>query len=172
MPADPKVWTILDRLRADLAAVVADANHHYHPHLVKVVRVFVLEDFDESLGTGAGDPATIYLVRRGGRTIQRDSTGDNTTGPRDKATVEIQVLVAQRFTASSDSDTPTEALVVERMLADVIRVLTFEDPGLGISIDSDDVLTADDTEVEEMPPGWAVAVIRFQVSYLYFSTAA
>lgn len=173
-PADPKVWTILDRVRADLAAITAGANYHYTPHLVKVVRAWQESDFDESQGgdvTTGGEPATIYLVFRGARTIERQSTGDSTTGPHDAATVEIGVLVARRFVASSSSDTPVEALVVERMLADVIRKLTHEDPGLGVTVDADDVLAADETQIEDMPPGWACGALKFQVDYQYFSSA-
>lgn len=173
--AEPKLWTVLDTVRADLAAIVAGSSYWYTPHRVQVIRggqgEFDASALDESLGAGSADPPTCYLVRRGTRRLSRQQTGTAAQGSRDRATVGVQVLVAQRFSPSTDADTPTEALVIERMLADVIRALSFVDPGLGVSIDGDDVFGADDSPLEEMPEGWAIGVVSFEVSYDYFSSA-
>lgn len=173
-PADPKLYTILDRVRADLAAITAGADYHYTPHLVKVVRAWDEVKLDTSLGLDTvTDPPTVYFVRREDRHIERDSTGDATNGDRPEATVDVSVLVCRRNTPSTDADTPTEALILERMLADVHRKLAFEDPGLGSSIDSDDVYAeggVDDTVIENAPEGWICAQVTFRVAYQYFSS--
>lgn len=178
MPADPKIWTLLDRIRQNLASITAGANYNYTPHRVAIVRggdgVWPTGQLDPSLGAGAGDPPTIYLIRRGQRRFGRKSTGDVVNGPRDQAMASIDVQVNQMSAPSSPADTPTEALVVERMCADVIRKLAYEDPGLGAVIDADDVLAADDavfddSAITSVP--WIQAQLTFQVTYDYYSTA-
>src|SRR3954468_67855 len=157
MPADPKLYTILDRIRADLAAIVAGVDYHYTPHSVRIVRAFPEEGspvWDETLGTVATtDPATIYFIKRELRHIERDSTGDG-GGDHPTAAVDVSILVCRRNT--EDEATP-EALVLERMLADVHRALAYIDPGLGGTVDGDDVYPADDAIVEESPPNWICA---------------
>lgn len=170
-PADPKLWTVLERIRTDLASITAGANYNFTPHRVRVVSggegLWPADDLDESLGS----PAVVYLIRRGARQFGRKATGDGVNGPRDQAVVTVQVLVAQRFTASTNTDTPTETLVLEQMAQDVIRKLTFEDPGLGATVDADDVLSGDDARVEEPPENWTIGALTFQVTYDYFSSA-
>jgi hypothetical protein len=171
--SEPAVWVALEKIRTNLAAITAGSSYWYTPHRVQVIRggqgEWDPKALEGELGTIGSDPATVYLVRRGSRQLGRQQTGTNAQGSRDRARVAVQVLVAQRFTPETDADTPTEALVIERMLADVIRALSFVDPGLGVSIDADDVFGADDGPLEEMPTNWAVGVIQLEVSYDYFS---
>jgi hypothetical protein len=166
--ADPKLYTILERVRTDLAAIVAGADYYYTPHAVRIVRAWPDDGapvWDETLGTDAKtDPATIYFVKRELRHIERDSTGDSTTGDHPTATVELSIMVCRR---NPESDTTSEALVLERMLADVHRKLGFEDPGLGGLVDGDDVYPADDAIVEDAPGNWSCAQVTLRVAYEY-----
>jgi hypothetical protein len=66
-----------------------------------------------------------------------------------------------------ESDTTSEALVLERMLADVHRKLGLEDPGLGGLVDGDDVYPADDAIVEDAPGNWSCAQVTLRVAYEY-----
>lgn len=175
---EPAAWIALEKIRTNLAAITAGSAYWYTPHLVQIVRggqgEFDADALDETLGKwnpgqGDHDPATCYLIRRGSRHLGRQQTGTASQGSRDRATLAVQILVAQRFSPSTDLETPTEALVIERLLADLMRALAFIDPGLGASIDADDVYGADDAPLDEMPVNWAMGVIQLEVSYDYFA---
>lgn len=169
--AEPVAWQLLQRVQTDLAAIVGSggAPYWYTPTAVYIVTTW--NDprlFDESLAS----PAVIYAIRRQDRTLRRMQTGDLSTGPIDHADVELNVLVSQRFNPSSPSDTPAGAQIVERMAADVLRKLAFEDPSLNDLVD--DVYAqggADDSVIEDAPAGWVTGVLNFRVAYDHAASA-
>jgi hypothetical protein len=172
-PADPILWTVLERVQTTLAAIVAGANYFYTPHKVYIVRN--ADDdrlFDSTQGNLAGgDPATIYAVRRNAALTARHATGDNATGDRLETTVEVGVLVSRQHVPAAATDDPTEAEVIERMRADVIRALTFVDPALGV-LDADDTATegVEDDVWDEPPDGWIALELTFRVRYQFPSS--
>jgi hypothetical protein len=170
--AEPLVYQVLQKVQALLVAIVADggAAYWYTPAVVLIVPPGEPPWSDARLWDESVAGA-IYGVCRTSSMHSRRNTGDNTNGPRDMATLTIEVLVAQRFVASSPTDTPDLALITERMLRDVLRKLAFEGPGLGVAIDADDVLASETALVINAPPGWAAGVAQFQVVYDYFSSA-
>lgn len=169
-PADPLLWDVLERIQATLAGITAGANYFYTPHLVAIVRTADdLRLFNPALGSvNAGDPPTIYAVRRNAATTARHSSGDNTSGDHLQTTVEIGVLCTRMHVPSTDADTPTEAQVLEQMRADVLRALTFVDPALGV-LDADDTATdgVEDDVWDNPPDGWIALEMTFRVRFQY-----
>lgn len=175
MPADPVLWQVLGRVKATLEAIVAGANYHITPHAVYIVRTF--EDgrlYNPALGNlGGGFPATIIGIRRFDVNTQRHSSGDATSGDRCESVADIGILVSQYHNPSSPDDEPTEAKIIEQLRADVIRAMAFVDPGLGASVEADDVLAnggLDDSVVEDVPDGWIACGMTFRVRWQFFSS--
>jgi hypothetical protein len=172
--AEPVLWQILERLQADLAAIVGDGgvSHFETPDRVLVVTTWNdLRLWDTSVGTTA--KGVIYGIRRAGRNHAEESTGDNSTGGNVKATVEVRVLVNQRFNPASPEDVPGGAQVVERMLRDVVRKLLFEDVNLGGLANNVAIVGqgADDEVIEDTEAGWATGELVFHVEYTYQASA-
>lgn len=163
------------QMAADLVGL-GGASYWFTPD-----QVYLVTSWDDrrlwntNAGAAGNQYPTIYAVRRHDRNHRRDATGDNAGGDNPTGTVDVSVLVSRYLpqTMPPDPAVPDQVQTLERMLADVLRLFSFQDSGLTAEL-VDDVGDAggwDDTVMEDAPDGWVAGVLMFRVPYQYKSTA-